>query len=85
MIVERQILPVQLGVYGPFEDGRTIEWAEFVTEDGGGIITATRGETCEAWPPALMKQTPASVEFYSGGRERKLKARIVSLGNGKAA
>jgi hypothetical protein len=73
-----------VGEWGPFDDGRTIGYADIIDATGGGTFRATLAEG--ATPPDLYEQGDAELEFYVNS-SNKLKVRLHSFAarNQKAA
>jgi len=69
---------VEVGKYGPFDDGRTYDYA--VLADGHTTLNATLAQGVEI-PPTLVKGV-ADVEFYAN-QQGRIKARLHGFLAGK--
>lgn len=66
------VVPVGRGQYGPFDDGRTIEYLSLGTPDGGDPERATFAQNV-TFDGELYKPFDAELEVYRGDGKLKLR------------
>ena len=69
-----KVVPTGRGEYGPFEDGRTIEYLDFADPDGGGTDRATAAQDTDLGDLPLFQPVELAFEQYvTDGNKRKLR------------
>lgn len=80
MQFRQQVVIVDRGEYGPFDDGRTIQWFDLSEPGGGAVIRATAGRDLDADTAAkapVFRPVNAVIELAK--EQDKLKIRLLEL------
>lgn len=69
-----KVVPVARGHYGPFDDGRTIDYVELADPaEGGSVERATAARDVQLSSLELFKEIELTLELYRGDGKLKLR------------
>jgi hypothetical protein len=83
MRIRKPLLVASVGQYGPFDDGRTIRYVDFVDPEGGGLLRATFGQDLPADTELpLTSQGEADLELHATEKGLRLRLHGYTLAQG---
>jgi hypothetical protein len=83
MRIRKPVIVAAVGQYGPFEDGRTIRYADLLDAEGGGVMRATFAQDAADMELAVTASGDADLELHQS--EKGLRLRLHGFAAATAA
>lgn len=79
-LLKSTIVVSKRDTYGPFPDGRTIDYIEFIDTDGGGIMRATFANGFDPVPALMVpgSKCDADLELYQAEKGLRLRVHTIA-------